>query len=231
MKKIVLTLLFGLVLVSILPQISALSFLEIRECRLDCRATYYEARDVCSAAFDECIFECDDTSCRSACFSERSQCRRDANAVYRSCRLDCSKDPECLLPENADGEEFEMGCEVCECNSRGKMRCKTDNFCNRDVEVEETFCMDNGGFFSRLCRGPYFGAVCSQMEFCICGGVNEYSCAEDYECLTDFISPVRTNYRLLGFRDQLGNDLGEIGVCAAPLETPLVGNSTGNQTA
>lgn len=231
MKKILMALVFSVLVLTLVSNISAVSYSEIRECKLDCRADYSDARDVCTDEYGNCASECgSDRSCKTSCLIERNDCRREASSEYRSCSSDCSKDPECLLGNHEVGEKFPMGCEECSCNSRGKLRCKTDNFCNRDVEIEQDFCEDNGGFFSRLCKGPYFGVVCSQASFCMCGGINEYTCAENYDCLTDFIAPIRTNYKISGFRDLLGMELGDIGLCAAPLETPMIGNSTGNQT-
>ena len=108
---------------------------------------------------------------------------------------------------------FPRGCDVCKCERDGDVSCKREPFCNLNVSVEEDFCSSSGGFYYRICNGPYFDIVCSKNKYCICGGLINYQCGEGYECLYDFVSPNKRTMTIEGFKDLLGRDLGLIGVC------------------
>lgn len=207
--------LLGIVLIfSLMYLVSAFHSTDFKNCSTECRTTQKEGLDSCKANYETCKQECNDSSCTKNCSKEKTACVRNANENYKECKKDCKAEvmPKCLNETYKYGETFAQGCELCECKANGKVSCKKESFCNLNVTVSEEECSQNGGFYQALCNGPYFGIVCSQKEFCICGGDNNFTCPADYQCLTDFVSPNKRT-TIGGWKTLLGNPLGEIGVC------------------
>jgi hypothetical protein len=123
------------------------------------------------------------------------------------------------------GEKFLQDCEVCTCGFDSEITCKKTDFCNfESVEVEEETCIEAGGLFQALCRGPWFGIGCSQQKFCLCSGDFNYQCPQDYTCIKDFKEPRIKRTSIPGWKTLLGEDLGDIGLCAQKPELPNCGN-------
>lgn len=187
---------------------------DLKGCKNDCRAVQKSELGLCKENYNECKSECSDRDCRAACSQTRSTCLKDANAAYKSCKDGCVAEsmPKCLDGNYSYGETFAQGCDICECKARGKVNCKKEAFCNLNVTVDEGECAESGGFYQALCNGPYFGIVCSQQEFCLCGGNANFSCPAEHSCLKDFVSPNKRT-SVVGWKTLRGELLGDVGVC------------------
>ena len=188
---------------------------EYQKCNADCAENKKLARDICAYEHNQCKLACQNSSCKIVCAKEKNICMRNAANDSSECRKECKKiiRPKCLNGEYAAGEKFEDGCSICKCIINGKISCKKEAFCNKNPEVSEELCTTSGGFYQALCSGPYFDILCSQDKFCICKGINNYSCPINYECLTDFNPPINPSRISRGWTDMLGSSLGKVGVC------------------
>lgn len=190
---------------------------EYRSCTSDCRDVRTDVRDSCRADYKQCKESCEDRDCKITCARERISCMKQVNSNYRECRNICRDHliPKCEFNGEIyqGSDEFENGCETCECRRNGKVRCKQDDFCHKDPEISEQSCTQAGGLFQGLCEGTHYRLFCSRQKYCICEGDDNYSCPSEYECLTDFKAPGNRVYNLQSWRDMLGKPLGEIGIC------------------
>lgn len=189
---------------------------QYRACNADCTAVKRTAQDTCKEQFLECKEDCEDNKCVSTCSKQRNLCLKEANQEHKNCKNSCKPllAKKCTVGENTyiAGEEFQDGCDICECKTTGKISCKKESFCNKDPQISQQLCEESGGFYQALCNGPYFHMSCSQNKYCQCGGTYEYTCPENYECLTEFVPPKIGNY-VPGYRNLLGQPLGDVGVC------------------
>ena len=81
-------------------------------------------------------------------------------------------------------------------------------------DVNEEECENAGGFYHEVCNGPYFDIICSPQKFCICDGEDGYSCPGNYTCNHKIRNLLpRKGNTVQGYKDQLGNELGDIGIC------------------
>ncbi len=175
---------------------------------------------------------CNRGKCNKECTSINNACVRKGNSDYKECKEGCqfsvfNNNITCEDGKYKPGDEFVDGCEICQCKYSGESECEMTEFCNfPDAEVDEETCLANGGYYDRLCQGPYFRIRCSSDKYCICGGDDGYTCPdEDYVCLPDFIEP-KLPTDIPGWKTTLGLPMGDISICAKKPEMPNCGNGT-----
>ncbi len=211
---------FALMLVLLLlPLITAATQEERNQyqlCRSNCLDDKKISQDLCKSDFSECKTLCiSNRTCSSNCVKERINCLKQANSEHVSCQKQCKAiiAPKCLDGTYNLGDTFTSGCQICECKANGKISCKKDAFCNKNASVSESSCLQAGGLYSPLCNGPYFDLLCTQQNFCLCEGTNNYSCPLNYECMKSFVSPNKRTHTINGWKDVIGLSLGDIGIC------------------
>jgi hypothetical protein len=181
---------------------------------------------------------CDYNSCRKLCSIERRECRREALTDYRECRSSCQYTPfdsniKCEYEgiTYRAGQKFLEGCDSCKCRFDGSVDCQDTQFCNfQDVIIPKRTCESSGGLYLGLCRGPYFGIGCSQKKYCLCAGDDNYSCPLDHTCILDFEPPRIKSSSVPGWKNMIGQPLGDIGVCAENPDLPDCGNGICDNT-
>jgi hypothetical protein len=220
------------------------------DCRNACKEDYNICTDNQKEIRDQCKVSCTDNKCISQCNKDYnnnkkqlctySECRKSCSTTYKDCRKTLANDykecrnscPYVALDDNiiCEGgykpkDTFAQGCDICQCNYNGKITCEKTDYCHfTEPEIEQTDCEEAGGFYYRLCKGPYFGVACSKDYFCICEGDNKYTCPQDNTCVKNFIPPKIKENTLPGWRDLLGNPLGDIGVCAPNIKIETCGD-------
>jgi hypothetical protein len=180
------------------------------ECRNSCRVEYRDCRNTAREDRKLCREECGNLSERG----ERSICNRNCSEVYygqirnvcdyRSCRNECND----IREECEEG----VGLLLDECKQSCIPEVEFVPYNNYSISEDE--CAEAGGFYQGLCKGPYFRSNCTQDKYCICEGVNNYSCPVNYECVKEHGIVVRgrgESYQ--GWRTLLGEDMGDIGIC------------------
>ncbi|MCA9485217.1 MAG: hypothetical protein KC506_00025 [Nanoarchaeota archaeon] len=209
----------------------------LNSCKENCEINFSDRREKrsctteCNRNFQKNSRElCNQGECRKECSNEYRECKTEIKEEFQSCSINC---PYTALNENITcedgkyegGQKFLEGCEVCTCGFNSEVTCEKTDYCNfEEIEVEEESCVSSGGFFQALCRGPYFGIGCSQQEYCQCSGFNEYQCPIDHTCIKDFKEPRIKRTSIPGWRNLIGEDLGDIGICAKNPELPNCGN-------
>lgn len=213
MKKL---LIFGILVVFVAVVVAALPSREDTQiCNEDCKLEYNEAVSECGNLQTDCLENCEGKHCRNTCFKEKKVCLKEAREKRQLCTLTCKRGfSGCEDGAYEFKETFTEGCDVCECNVNGRVTCKREPYCNKNVSISAESCEANGGFYYPICKGPYFSVVCSQQNLCLCGGNAEWTCGEGQECFYDFVSPLKKKGSIKGFRDLLGRPLGDVGVCA-----------------
>ena len=188
----------------------------INACKKGCRDVNKESLDVCKVNYQLCREICTNYACKKICAQEQVACRIDVRSDLHICQKNCISEQlpaTCLNGAYNLSDKFKEGCDVCECKNNGKVECKRDNFCNKNTSITEETCKNNGGLYLPLCNGPYFDLVCSQEKFCLCQGNNDSTCPLNYECLNNFISPNKRVHTISGWKNFLGQPLGNIGIC------------------
>ncbi|MEM4625561.1 MAG: hypothetical protein QXJ28_02245 [Candidatus Pacearchaeota archaeon] len=187
----------------------------LANCKRECVSDFNSRNDVCYENYEVCKSSCFNRQCIRQCLNESNSCHKNSKNMLVICEKDCISKlkPSCLNGTIAFGEKFTDGCNVCTCGERGRIICKKEPFCNKDVSVEKSECERSGGFYYRLCNGVYFDIVCSSKSYCICGGNFNYTCPKDYSCIKDFISPNKRTASLNGWKTLIGVELGDIGIC------------------
>ena len=182
----------------------------VKTCNQNCSDNFLIEKNDCNLNYKNCT-----SPIRMNCFKEKVQCLKNATDEYKSCKEDCKilRAEPCANGSVKKGDSYVFGCEKCECKAKGKVSCKLDGFCNKNITITENICELGGGLFQQICNGPYFDIVCSQQNFCFCEGSFNYTCPLDYECLKDFISPNTRQHTTKGWKSMLGVPLGDIGVC------------------
>lgn len=223
MKKILVS---GILIVFLISFAAAISFTSsdkhaINECKKNCTfEKKYEIKE-CNSIYRECRQDCNDHQCHKTCSDERKNCIKEKKENSRQCIQSC---PYIILnisitcsynnqTYNA-GERFLYECDTCQCSYNGIVQCRQSPACNfNNFTISREYCESNNGFYYQLCTGPYFGIKCTQNYFCMCNGNNNYSCPNDYVCITNFkFEEVQSRNPL--WKDLLGNKLGNIGICA-----------------
>ncbi len=190
---------------------------QISGCKANCSNISRSAIKVCNDDYRACRTECG--AGKKACMNETQQrfydckekcfgrwCTRDCSKKRINERKECSKS-ECL----PDCRDKSGNCtEAAKANfSSCKEGCEESPF-----EISPEDCGNAGGFFYKLCNGPYFDIVCSKESFCICDGKANYTCLGNYTCnhnIEEFL-PRKTQTPEI-YKDLIGNDLGDIGIC------------------
>ena len=158
-----------------------------------------------------------------------NSCFRFLNSDFLDCQKYCAFKDKNITCENGKyllGETVAIGCRICKCKDNGKLSCKKTDFCNfQDISTNKDECMMSGGLYQQLCNGPYFDIVCSKDHFCLCEGINNYSCAPGYKCLKEFSNSLtRKSNTIPGWKTLLGFSLGDIGICTKVPELINCGN-------
>ncbi len=224
MRYFVLTgLIFGFIFIFCISGVVSASV-----CSKECNFVKSIETRACNSEYKLCKETCSDGLCKRNCFSDKKACLKTVREEGILCSKMCSiegKNVTCLNGKYTPGQTFLEGCESCYCDFKGKVKCTKTPFCNfNNVSPGEDFCLDNGGFYHALCNGPYFDIVCSRDKFCLCEGLNNYTCAEGSYCVKDFVSPNRRTSTIPGWKTLRGFDLGEIGICAQVPEIESCGN-------
>ncbi len=171
-----------------------------------CINDYKECRKNCGQEKKSCLTEVkqDYAKCREQCIDR--ECKRTCSQKMRAEKKECSK-RECL--RECRDEKNECKKQAKNKYQEAKEACETTVF-----EVSQEECEAAGGLYHEICNGPYFDIICSPQKFCICNGNNEYSCPSNYTCNHKIknILPRKGN-TIQGYKDFLGNELGDIGIC------------------
>jgi hypothetical protein len=182
-----------------------------------CNNNYKENRSICLNEKNNCHIQVrsEKASCYNEChnltnITEMNSCKRNCSINYVSEIKNCSK--EYSLCRISVGDEkincknlFEEEYDHC------KGYCENGNL---SFNVKEEDCVNSGGLYQQLCKGPYFGITCSQKTYCLCGGVNNYTCPDSFNCEVNHGIVVRgRGHSLPGWKNLLGQDLGNIGIC------------------
>jgi hypothetical protein len=192
---------------------------EFQTCKHSCGANATKLlclRD-CSKGQREGLRDCSANLCLQECADEKKDCSSGIAANYDLCNNYCRYGSENRTCEGgfSGGQVFARGCEECVCRFDGKIRCTKTPFCHFDeTEISRESCEVGGGLYQGLCAGPYFDIVCTSKDYCLCEGSSNYTCPEGYTCVDEFNVPVRRDGTIAGWKDMIGRNLGEIGVCA-----------------
>jgi len=170
--------------------------------------------------------ECDLSGCRSICNREAVLCKKTVRADYRWCGIACVGNtlyPNATCGAYRPGDQFVEDCKECECNFDGTTSCRPSINCfYSNFTITETSCLNAGGLFQPVCKGPYFRLRCTLEDYCICDGLGQYACPSDTFCLHNFT--VRVKSDLQGYRGLQGEEIGDIGICAQQPELEHCGN-------
>ena len=224
MKKKIIAAVFVLLITISIVLVSAS---ESNNCRKECTINQKLGNDNCSSNYKSCKDDCaKDRACIRLCSDEKKSCTKEVSSDFKDCSIKCKyigKNITCLSGKYNAGEVFLEGCQICECQYNSRVSCKKTDFCNfNEVLSDQNKCESNSGLFQPLCNGPYFDIVCSQANFCLCDGNNNYTCPENYYCLHDFsLSLTRRGYTISGWKTLLGFNIGNIGVC---VKQPVLDN-------
>jgi hypothetical protein len=183
-------------------EVSAEKRAEYKECFGD----YKECRKNCSQEKKTCVQDAKEKyyECRENCTDR--YCKRECSKSYRTKRKECSK-KECL--KECRKEKNERKNEAKEKYKKNREKCETTPF---DVGQED--CEKAGGFYHEICNGPYFDIICSPKKFCICDGESEHGCPANHTCNHHIRNLLpRRMHTIQGYKDLLGNELGDIGIC------------------
>jgi len=190
---------------------------QVSDCRVNCTSVSRNETKICNEDYK---------ICRTKCWEEKKACLNETQERFHACREEClgrwcSRDcakkrimerkecskSECLL----DCRDNRSNCtEASKANfSSCKDQCELSPF-----EISQEDCENASGRFYRLCNGPYFDIVCSKGNYCICDGKANYTCPGNHTCNHDIeeFLPRKTQAPEV-YKDLLGNDLGDIGIC------------------
>ena len=221
--------LFGILVISILTlTVSASS--SLNECKKSCNLEKREEIKLLISNF---------RGCNTDCLNEKKSCLESHKSEFLSCKNDCIANQNltnvrersyCMVQCASSYQSDKKLCSSKNCTDQCKATKKESIInvsINKDIctnacileespynlTVSEETCNTNSGLFNGLCNGPYFDIVCTQQEYCLCEGNFNYSCPQNYTCVKGFkIRPPRIN-TISGWKDSLGKDLGEIGIC------------------
>lgn len=187
-------------------------------------------RTSCNIEFKSTVLSCNEikNSCFDSCESESNSCLAQVESNYLSCTSVCSNDQTCLkscrVERQVDKIECKKDMTLCkkdcseerrECikSASDEKRVCSDKCILGNFAISEDQCISNGGLYQQLCNGPYFDIKCSADDFCQCGGVNNYTCPHDYQCQKSFRISGIPKTSVIGWKDYLGKNLGDIGLC------------------
>lgn len=156
--------------------------------------------------------------CKKSCILNKKQSYVECKYNYKECRTECKNSANNSKERRECYKECRQNVRECKANSRANYtECRNEckNLFAPVPLSNQTLCEENNGFFHQICNGPYFDIVCSASKYCICEGINDYSCPENYNCDKNIkhLLP-RKGRTIRGYKDLLGNKLGNIGVCS-----------------
>ncbi len=217
---------FLLITLFILSIVSAQSFTSqdkslINQCKKQCSIDKKLELKSCTSEQLSCRSECSNNICKKECNKEKKSCFKEVKGEYRECLSDCKFKP---FTENVTcnfnnetynaGETFRDQCNECRCGYNGEIKCDELKNCGfTNFTISQDYCESSGGFFQRLCWGPYFGIKCAAEAYCQCGGINNFSCPEDYTCVEKF-SVRGIHSQISEWKTYLGEPVGNVGICA-----------------
>lgn len=165
------------------------------------------------------------------CNTDKKACLKDIDNNIKRCKKRCfyvGKNITCENKKYNAGDVFLKNCERCECNSNGKISCKSSEYCNLNpFDISKESCESDKGLFQKLCAGSIMSTKCTQEVYCQCSGNLNLSCGNDSICLYDF-------YLNKNRRGQFAQDwvrfpeykkLGNIGIC---VKKPVLENCGNN---
>jgi len=230
MKRNIIYIVIALIFFSSIISISALNTGEIKTCKADCNSNKLTIVENCSNIYLLCKNNCNkNRGCMNNCSNIQKVCIASVNTYFSKCSKKCAyvgKNITCNNGKYNAGDVFLDKCQICECGYNSKVSCKKTDFCNfNDILNDRNTCQSSNGLFQQLCNGPYFDIVCSKDSFCLCNGVNDYNCPNNYYCLHNFsLSLTRRGYTIAGWKTLLGVHLGDIGICVKKPQLESCGN-------
>lgn len=211
-KSLAIVFVFLIIVISIIS-VSALDKKPGVLCKEKCSFDKKQNYTLCNTNYRYCADECSDKECRNNCNVIKRNCIDKNNFVFQNCPKNCRYAEKNITCGNHSlGEVFYDNCQICRCEYDGRINCKNMAYCGYDVFVKKSEC---NGLYQQLCNGPYFDIVCSKEYFCLCDGLKNYSCPEDYSCVHNIsVSSVRKGHTIMGWKTLLGEELGDVGICA-----------------
>jgi hypothetical protein len=207
----------------------------INKCKINCTAIKNIEIKNYTANYNQCKINCENSQCVKLCNNERKNCIKYANEDRTECSKSCPYTIEnnlvtCTSRTNIykAGQKFMENCSICQCGYNGKIKCENTKNCNfNNFTISKSDCESSNGLYQQLCTGPYFGIKCSADYYCQCEGDNNYQCPEDYVCIKNFyVDKIRTGDPR--WKNFLGKDLGDIGICAKNQNIESCGNGICN---
>lgn len=175
-----------------------------------------------------CIKEAKDK--KNICNNDKKACLKQKAESLSLCKKKCGfigKNITCLGGLYSAGDIFLNDCNKCECNSNGKISCKTTEYCNLDKNIVKNSSLCSNGLFQKLCAGSIMSTKCSQEIFCQCGGNMNYSCDNESICLYDFALNNKAGFQFsqgwIRFPDY--KKIGDVGICVKKPNILTCGNS------
>lgn len=185
----------------------------VRDCRKNCSSEKRNETKICNGNYKECRVECGEVkkTCLDGLKQNYSDCRN--NCTERGCIRECSKE---MKAEKKDCSKIDCLKECRDIKNVCREEAKNKSYeCRKICEISPYKVSENEcEFYHEICNGPYFDVICSKDKFCICDGAGNYSCPQNYTCnheIEEFLP--RKKHTVQGYKDFLGNDLGDIGVC------------------
>jgi len=185
----------------------------VTDCRKKCSDERGNETKICNDGYKACRVECGE---------EKKTCLDNVKQNHTACNNNCSE-RGCIRECSKKMIEEKKECGKTECLKECR---DTRNVCRDEAKNKSHECReaceinpyevgeDECEFYHEICNGPYFDVICSKDKFCICDGDKNYSCPQNYTCsheIEEFLP--RKKHTVQGYRDLLGNDLGDIGVC------------------
>lgn len=205
----------------------------IRGCVIDtqskinnCISEFRDCSDVANQALKDCSLVINKAQCvkdsraeLTKCTVNKKTCLKDIDNNVNRCKKRCSYIGKNITCENRKynaGDVFLKNCERCECNSNGKISCKTSEYCNfASFDISKQYCEENNGLFQKLCAGSIMSTKCTQETYCQCGGKFNLSCGNESICLYDFYLNKNRQGQFAQEWVQLSGykKLGNVGIC------------------
>jgi hypothetical protein len=188
-----------------------------------------ECKRICSRELREDKRECSDRECKRDCSVSKKENNKIVNDNYYGCKNNCrytafNSNITCEDGKYQAGEKFLEGCNKCECGYNGVSDCDLQESCNFDELISKNeVCENVGGFWGKLCKGPYFRLRCSRDNFCLCDGDFDFQCGVGNVCIHDFTVKIPSSTSG-GYKDARGGELGDVGICAIKPVLPNCGN-------
>jgi len=216
--KIIISIIFLLMIILVITLVIAT---EVSYCKKDCSFNKRIDIKTCNNAYKEC---------RQVCNDNKKSCLYNVSEDYQICKEECDLlidkrtcKRECVRQKIHDKKNCSKRECLAECRKERK-NCKRYvkvkwldcryNCSFSQVSLSQEECENAGGFFHQICNGVYYDIICSPDKFCICDGFGDYQCPANYSCNHNIKKYLpRKQHTVKGYKDLLGNALGNIGVC------------------